>query len=318
MSDKVTYYDKLTSFEDDLAWLELSHIPDTVYNYFIDNTENYNLDPAEEMVKLCMDQDYLHFTCKHLLNVNLLPFQILVLKQLWTRKMPMLIGCRGSGKSFILAVYALLRALLQPGAKVVIVGAAFRQSKIIFDYIDTIWQHAPILRDIVGTGKYAGPRRETDRCYIKIGESVVTSIPIGDGSKVRGLRASHILADEFASISEEVFNVVIRGFGIVASDPVSKVKEQAKIQKLKDVGGWTDELKKAYYSQSEGNQIVYSGTAYYTFNHFYKYYKVWKMIIESCGDQEVLDGLSGEFKADTSFNWRELSVMRIPYTAVPL
>ena len=43
---------------------------------------------------------------------------------MWNRKFPMLIASRGFGKSFMLSLYALLRALLLPKRKVVVVGAA--------------------------------------------------------------------------------------------------------------------------------------------------------------------------------------------------
>ena len=56
----------------------------------------------------------------------------------------------------MLAVYAMLKCALCPGTKVVIVGAAFRQSKVIFEYMETIWRNAPILRSVCDTN--SGPK----------------------------------------------------------------------------------------------------------------------------------------------------------------
>ena len=59
-------------------------------------------------------------------------FQQVMLDLLWHKKFPMVLATRGAGKTFMLALYALLRALLVPGSKIVIVGAGFRQAKLVF------------------------------------------------------------------------------------------------------------------------------------------------------------------------------------------
>ena len=61
---------------------------------------------------------------------------------------------------------AYLRALILPKRKVVVVGAAFRQSKVLFEYMETIWRNSPMLRDICDGD--SGPRRDTDRCTLTI------------------------------------------------------------------------------------------------------------------------------------------------------
>ncbi len=91
---------------------------------------------------LMTQPEYLSFLCKHILNIQLLPSQALMLNEMWSRKFPILIASRGFGKSFMLSLYSILRALLLPKRKVVIVGAAFRQSKILFEYMETIWRES--------------------------------------------------------------------------------------------------------------------------------------------------------------------------------
>jgi hypothetical protein len=90
------------------------------------------------ILKIMRNPKYLHWTVKQLLNIDLLPEQVVILQELWSKSFPMYIASRGFGKSFLLAVYATLRCLLVPGSKIVIVGAAFRQSKVIFEYMDVI------------------------------------------------------------------------------------------------------------------------------------------------------------------------------------
>lgn len=97
-----------------------------------------------------------------------------------------------SHNSFLLGTYAVLRALLEQGSRVVIVGAGFRQSKSVFEYCERIWQEAPILRDIVGTGTRQlmnGPRKDADLWTLRMGESVIAALPMGTGENIRGQRA---------------------------------------------------------------------------------------------------------------------------------
>ena len=149
--------------------------------------------------------EYFSFLCKQILNINILPSQALFLCEMWNRKFPMLIASRGFGKSFMLSLYSILRALILPERKVVVVGAAFRQSKVLFEYMETIWNNAPILRSMCDAS--SGPRRDVDRCVMRINKSRVTCLPLGDGQKIRGQRANDIISDEFASIPRDIFEL---------------------------------------------------------------------------------------------------------------
>lgn len=268
------------------------------------------------LLDVMLNPDYFYFVCRQFLNIELLPMQCAVLQELWIRPFPMLVGSRGLGKSFILALYCLLRCLLCPGSKIVIVGAAFRQSKVIFDYMVTIWKNAPLLQGLAGDEKKAGPRVAIDRCTFTIGDSWTLAVPLGDGSKIRGLRAHYIIADEFASIPAHIYENVVAGFAAVSANPVDNVKMMArkKIKQERDV--WTEKEQEVFDNRM-GNQAVLSGTAYYDFNHFAQYWKRYKAIINSKGDRGKLEEIfNGE--VPESFSWRDYSIMRIPYTKLPL
>ena len=204
------------------AWLGLDTVDTDIFNpmSFIKPSED---DFHLRLAWLMSRPEYLSFICHHMLNIQLLPSQALMLNELYNRKFPMLIATRGFGKSFVLSLYAILRAILLPKRKIVVVGAAFRQSKVIFEYMETIWRNAPMLRDICDVD--SGPRRDTDRCVLRLNESTITCLPLGDGQKIRGQRANDILADEFASIPREIFENVVAGFAAVSADPVENVNE---------------------------------------------------------------------------------------------
>ena len=255
--------------------------------------------------------EYLSFLTHHVLNIQLLPSQSLVLNEIWERKFPMLIASRGFGKSFMLSLYAILRALILPQRKIVIVGAAFRQSKVLFEYMETIWRNSPMLRDICDGD--SGPRRDTDRCTLRLNESTVTCLPLGDGQKIRGQRANDIIADEFASIPREIFENVVAGFAAVSSNPVENVKRVAAEQKAKELGIDIEDEEKEV---KKANQIVLSGTAYYDFNHFATYWKKWKSIIKSRGELSKLREIFGEDPPE-NFDWSQYSIIRVPYELLP-
>ena len=251
----------------DEAWLNLDDLDDSnlinPFSMVKFNEEDYHY----KLIWLMTRPEYFSFLCKHVFNITILPSQALFLCEMWNRKFPMLIASRGFGKSFILSLYSMIRALLLPERKVVVVGAAFRQSKVLFEYMETIWNNAPILRSMCDTS--SGPRRDVDRCVMRINKSRITCLPLGDGQKIRGQRANDIISEEFASITE-----------------------------------------------NKSNQIILSGTAYYDFNHFAEYWKKWKLIIKSQGKPNRLREIFGE-DAPKDFNWKDYSIIRVPYELLP-
>jgi hypothetical protein len=300
------------------AWLNLN----VDEKYIINPLDRLKTDDPEEFYKrftcLLMNPDYLTFICKHLLNIDLLPMQALVLREMWNRKFPMLVATRGWGKTFLLSLYCILRAALIPNRKIVVVGAAFRQSKYLHDYMENIWKNAPILRDMCDSN--SGPRRDVDMCKLTINGSTISALPIGDGQKIRGQRANDIIADEFASMSREVFENVIAGFAAVSASPVDNVKRLAMEEKAKEMGIDTSFLyqNKSTFNTAKSNQIIISGTAYYDFNHFAEYWKRWKTIIETKGDPRAISNnvFNGEPIPD-SFKWDDYCIIRIPVELVP-
>ncbi len=280
----------------------------------------YDLEnPHVFVLDLMRRPEYFHFTAKHIFSKVLPPYQLAILYEMWIRPFPMLIGSRGLGKSFLGAFYIMLRALFFQGSRIIICGAAFRQAKVVFDYCQDIWEKAPVLRDLADSGKGPGrngPRRDVDRCTLRIGDSLIVAIPLGDGTKIRGQRANIILADEFASIPVDIFETVVRGFAAVSKDPIQALQRESRADAMKVLGAWDDAVTDDDRSTMMSNQTIISGTAYYAFNHFYSYWKQYKGIIESRGDVHKLREVFGGDPPET-FNWKDYCVMRIPYSKIP-
>lgn len=299
----------------DDAWLGLGNLNEVIIsnNPMIGRNKEDIENPDRHLLKILKDPQYFGATCKLLFDVELHPIQVAILQEFWIRPFPMFVASRGFGKSFLLALYAFLKCIFVPGTKIVIVGAAFRQSKVIFEYMETLWRNSPIIRSIF-SGNDDGPRRDVDRCTMRLGTSWAIAIPLGTGEKIRGLRAHIIIADEFASISPEIYETVVSGFAAVSATPIQNVKKEAKKLAMKNAGLWNDDLE--VLSHSMGNQALIAGTADYAFKHFASYWKRYKAIIESKGEKHKLQEI---FKGEVpeNFNWRDYSIIRIPYELIP-
>ena len=297
------------------AWLGLGDLSLLKFkqNIMINRSQEDIENPDRSLIKILRNPIYLGSTCKLLFELELHPMQIAILQEFWIRAFPMFVASRGWGKSFLLALYSVLRCSFFPGTKIVVVGAGFRQSKIIFEYMETIWRTSPILRSIFNSGD-DGPRRDVDRCTLRLGDSWTIAIPMGDGSKIRGLRAHIIIADEFAAMSPDIYETVVAGFAAVSASPIHNVKEEAKKQAMKDAGLWNKELELLDYKM--GNQAIIAGTADYSFKHFAGYWKRYKNIIESKGDRQKLEEIfQGE--VPDNFRWTDYSIIRVPYELIP-
>jgi hypothetical protein len=299
----------------DDAWLGLGDLDKLIIpsNPMVGRNKKDIENPDRHLVKLLKDPEYFGSTCKLLFDIELHPIQIAILQEFWNRPFPMFVASRGFGKSFLLALYAFLKCIFVPGTKIVIVGAAFRQSKVIFEYMETLWRNSAIIRSIF-SGNDDGPRRDVDRCTIRLGTSWAIAIPLGTGEKIRGLRAHIIIADEFASISPDIYETVVSGFAAVSATPIQNVKREAKKQAMKDAGLWNEDLETLSYSL--GNQALIAGTADYAFKHFASYWKRYKTIIESKGEKHKLQEI---FKGEVpdNFNWKDYSIVRVPYELIP-
>jgi hypothetical protein len=218
---------------------------------------------------------YPEIAAEDLLNIKLSSIQKVVLRSMWFRNYVMAIMCRGAGKTFLQAVLACLKALLYPGHRVGLIAPTFRQSKLIFDECSRLYQRSPILREACERK----PTQQSDNCYIRFKSvagqpgSLVQAIPLGDGTKIRGSRFFTIICDEFPHIPLEIFNMVIRPMAATVSDPMENVERLSRQKALLEKGLITQEELDAEIS---ANQIIITSSGYFTFNHMYDLYKVYR------------------------------------------
>ena len=155
MTKQIKKYSEL-----DLKCIEYSHLNLDLENLDWSILRNpfsgyKSVEDYEKIIRIIRDPKNFDFTCKKILNIEPGVFQLVWLEQLWKYPFPMLIANRGASKTFTMALYYVLRALITQGCKCVISSASFRQAKFVFEYMETIWNGAPVLSDLCGEGSGA-------------------------------------------------------------------------------------------------------------------------------------------------------------------
>lgn len=117
------------------AWLDLGDVSKLkVPTSFLEVPNEEKRDALDVyLLRHLRKPENFYLTCKTIFNIELLPAQVIILQQLWSHPFPLFLGSRGLGKTFLLALYAMLRALFTQGAKIIIVSAGFRQAKMLFE-----------------------------------------------------------------------------------------------------------------------------------------------------------------------------------------
>lgn len=181
--------------------------------------------------------DYLH------LNLHL--FQKILLVMMNWSSTTVFIGSRGIGKSFLSAVFCVIRCILYPGTKICIASGTRGQAinvleKIILELKPNSPELAAEIDDkqtkINGTNAQIVFRNSS---YIK----VVTA-----SDSARGNRANLLLLDEFRMIAKDVIDTILRKF--------LTQKRMPRYEAL------TKEERKAEYAK-EKNKTMYLSSAYF-------------------------------------------------------
>jgi hypothetical protein len=241
-------------------------------------------------------REYPEIAAEDLLNIRLSDIQKVVLRAMWNKNYVMSIVCRGGGKTFINGVFACLKCMLYPGHRVGLLAPTFRQSKFMFDECDGLWKRSAIFQNAT----IKKPTHQSDNCYIEFKSvagkpgSKIQAVPLGDGTKIRGSRFFSIICDEFPHIPPDIFNMVIRPMAATVADPMENVERVQREKAMLAAGLLSEgdlEGKKA------ANQILITSSGYFTFNHMYDLYCVYK--------REMLEGNE------------KYAVFRIPYDLLP-
>lgn len=148
-------------------------------------------------------EEYLHF------DFTLKWFQLTLLTMMNRSRVAVWIAARGMGKSFLLAIFVVIRCILYPGTKVVITSGTRGQSINVLEKIQTELMPASAnLRneiDLVAS-KFSGQDAKImfkNNSYIK----VVTA-----SDNARSNRANILLVDEYRMVKKDTIDTVLKKF----------------------------------------------------------------------------------------------------------
>ena len=188
--------------------------------------------------------------------------QRLALKAAWELPDVIQVWTRGGGKTFFLAMFAGLSAILFPEEKVGIFGPSYRQAKFVWAELERLYDKSPIFKELT----VKKPIMSNENCHIKfLKGSIIEALPLGDGSKIRGARYFRILGDEAAQIPEDVLDIVIGGMRATTKDPMEAV-EAMRLQREMIKKG---EMDITELIEPPKNKLLLTSTAYYRFNHLW-------------------------------------------------
>lgn len=194
---------------------------------------------------------------KDYLNIQLKVFQKILIYMMMVSTNFMYLASRGQGKSWLLALYCVVRCILFPGSKIVVASGVKAQAIEIISKIDTEflknygWGSQNLRNEI----SYISTSPNTAACEFKNGSyiHVVTS-----NDNARHNRANVILIDEFRMVDSNTINTVLRKFLTAPRQPGYLNKpEYAHLQERNIElyassawyqGHWSYEKAKSYYA----------------------------------------------------------------------
>lgn len=227
---------------------------------------------------------------KDIFGISLSPHQVKGLNDLWNHPRPLLNWSRGMSKTFLIALYIVLRCFLYPKTKVGLISPSLRQEKEILEKISEI--------ESIGIEKGRGAIAKfvkhisfgTNDAYISFTNgSKASCVPIGGSTKgksSRGMRFHIVFVDEYAFLDESIINRVAK--------PFLSVKSRTPIR----------------YGKHEQNQLIVASSSWFKENHFYAMKKSYQDMIASGSETHAVSEfnvLDFEPTSDYDLDWGSIT-----------
>lgn len=165
-----------------------------------------------------------HKFAKDFVGMQLFLYQKLLLYMMNVSNVFMYIAARGAGKSYLIAVYCVIRAILYPGTLVVIASGTKKQaSLIISEKIVNLYNSYEAVRAEIGDIRNIKTGANESSVTFKNG-SKITAVTSSDGS--RGYRGNILILDEFRIIPRDIVQDVLLPFLNVMRQPPYLLKPE--------------------------------------------------------------------------------------------
>lgn len=144
---------------------------------------------------------------KDYLGIHLFLYQKILLWAMNHYGFFMYLAARGQGKSYLIAVYCVIRAILFPGSNIVLASGTKGQARLIItEKIFALKNNSKNVEREIKEFKTSA-----NECYVVFfNGSKITAVTSGDSA--RGYRANILIVDEFRLISKETIDTILRPF----------------------------------------------------------------------------------------------------------
>lgn len=204
-------------------------------------------------------------------GVKIFPMQEILIKGWMRNDYNLAVLGRGMSKSWACALFALVWATYNPNHRVVIISFAFRASRRILEQCEK-FVNDPDAAMLKACFPQPLQRKTDEWKWVLPNGSSITCLPLGDGKKIRGVRADTLIVDEYAFLPESIIGEILRPF--LASK--NKIKEQLKQREREDEliaqGRMTEDQRELI---EDRKKVIFLSSASYTFEHMYKTYCDW-------------------------------------------
>lgn len=155
-----------------------------------------------------------HRFAEEVLGLRLRLFQKFLLWAMNYNTKTVLITCRGLGKTFLTAIFCVIRCILYPGTIIVVASKTRKQSNEVIGKVKNILMpNSPILRTEISDILM----NQYDSTITFRNSSNIVVCTASDNS--RGLRCNLLLVDEFRMVDQNIYNTVLKKFLNVNRQP---------------------------------------------------------------------------------------------------
>ena len=194
---------------------------------------------------------------KDYLNINLKLFQKILIYMMMVSTHFMYLASRGQGKTWLIALYCVVRCILYPGTKIVVASGVKSQAIEILNKIENeflknySWGSENLKREIT----YISQSPNNPICDFANG-SYIHIVTANDNA--RHNRANVVIIDEFRMVSSNIINTVLKKFLTAPRQPgyLSNPKYAHLLERNIEIyassawyqGHWSYEKAKSYYA----------------------------------------------------------------------
>lgn len=215
---------------------------------------------------------------EEVLGLSLKPFQKILLYCMMHYNYSMFLASRGLGKTWLTALYCVIRCILYPGTKIVVAAGQKSQAmKIVTEKIPELISNSKtgmLRREIKGSIRTT---MNTDDPNVEFMNGSWIKV-VASTQGARSARANVLILDEFRMIDPLIYRTVLRRFLATSRQPRFLDKPEYKNNR----------------EYMERNQEIFLSSCYYKYNWSYERYKVFvKAMLE--GKKYFVCGLPYHF-----------------------